>query len=74
MVNFCRPLISQKYEYFIVKEVMDVGELDKVNISAAAGKQGWAELYHTLINITLHQITLNHKIFLNADFRSPHKS
>ena len=49
-------------------------ELNKANLSAAAGKQGRAELYHTRMNSKLHQITLNHKIFLNTNFRSPHKS
>ena len=49
-------------------------DLDEGNISAAAGKQGWAELYHTRINIKLHQITLNHKIFFYTSFCCPHKS
>ena len=31
-----RPLIGQKYEYYIVIEVIEVDELDKGNISAAA--------------------------------------
>ena len=43
-------------------------DLDEGNISAAAGKQGWAELFHTWINIKLYPITLNHKIFWNTSF------
>ena len=38
-VSFSRPLIGQKRECYIVKEVIEVGELDKGNISAALGKQ-----------------------------------
>ena len=34
-----RPLIGRKYECYNVIEVIDVDELDKGNISAAAGKQ-----------------------------------
>ena len=40
-VTFSRPLIGQKWEYYIVKEVIDVDELDEgYLISAAADKQG----------------------------------
>ena len=66
--HISRPLIGQKRECFIVEEVIEVDELDESNISAAAGKQGWAELFHTLINIKLYQITLNYKIFWNTNF------
>ena len=38
-VTFSRPLIGQKSECYIVKEVIKVDELDKGNISAALGKQ-----------------------------------
>ena len=48
-------------------------DLDKDNISAEAGKQGWAELFHTLTKIKLYQITLNYKIFWNTSFCSPLK-
>ena len=34
-----RPLIGRKYECYIVIEVIDVDELDKGNISAAAEKK-----------------------------------
>ena len=40
-VTFSRPLIGQKWECYIVEEVIDVDELDEgYLISAAAGKQG----------------------------------
>ena len=40
-VTFSRPLIGQKWECYIVQEVIDVDELDEgYLISAAAGKQG----------------------------------
>ena len=40
-VPFSRPLIGQKWECFIVEEVIDVDELDKgYLILAATGKQG----------------------------------
>ena len=45
-------------------------ELDEGNIPAAAGKQGWAELFHTRINIKLYQIILQYKIFWNTNFCS----
>ena len=37
-VTFSRPLIGQKRECYIVKEDVDVDELDKSNISAALKK------------------------------------
>ena len=41
LVTFSRPLIGQKWEYYIVEEVIDVDELDEGHlISAATGKQG----------------------------------
>ena len=52
---------------------LEVDELDKGNISAAAGKQGWAELFQTRTNIKLYQITLNYKIFCNTNVCSPNK-
>ena len=40
-VTFSRPLIGQKWEYYIVKEVIYVDELDEgFLISAAADNQG----------------------------------
>ena len=40
-VTFSRPLIGQKWECYIIEEVIDVDELDEgYLISAAAGKQG----------------------------------
>ena len=40
-VPFSRPLISQKWECYVVEEVIDVDELDEgYLISAAADKQG----------------------------------
>ena len=40
-VTFSRPLIGQKWEFYIVKEVIDVDELEEGHlISAAAEKQG----------------------------------
>ena len=49
-------------------------EFNKGNTSAAAGKQGWAELFHTRTDIKLvYQITLNYKIFWNTSFCSPCK-
>ena len=40
-VTFSWPLIGQKWECYIVEEVIDVDELDEgYLISAAAGKQG----------------------------------
>ena len=38
-VTFYKPLIGQKWECYIVEEVIEVDELDKGNISAALGKQ-----------------------------------
>ena len=38
LVTFSRPLIGQKSECCIAKEVIKVDELDKGNISAALGK------------------------------------
>ena len=38
-VKISRPLIGRKYECYIVIEVIDVDELDKGNISAAAEKK-----------------------------------
>ena len=38
-VTFSRPLIGQKKKCYIVKEGIEVDELDKGNISAASGKQ-----------------------------------
>ena len=67
---FSRLLIGKKYECYIV---IEGDELDKGNISAAAGKQGWAELFQTCTNIKLYQITLNYKIFWNTIFCSPVK-
>ena len=43
----------------IVKEVIEVDELNEVNISAAAGKQSWAELFHTRTYIELYKIKLS---------------
>ena len=41
LVTFSRPLIGQKWEYYIVEEVIDVDELDEGHlISAATGKLG----------------------------------
>ena len=41
LVTFPRPLIGQKWECYIVEEVIDVDELDEGHlISAAAKKQG----------------------------------
>ena len=48
-------------------------DLNEGNISASVGKQGWAELFHTRINIKLYQIILQYKIFWNTNFCS-HKS
>ena len=39
LVKFSRPLIGQKRECYIVKEVIEVDELDEGSISAASGKQ-----------------------------------
>ena len=36
---FSRLLVGEKYEYYIVEEVIKVDELDEGNISAAARKQ-----------------------------------
>ena len=41
LVTFPRPLIGQKWECYIVEEVIDVDEIDKgYLISAAAVKKG----------------------------------
>ena len=44
---------GQKKECYTVEEVIELDDLDEDNISAEAGKQGLAELFHTQTNINL---------------------
>ena len=57
-VTFSRPLIGQKWECYIVEEVIDVDELNEGNISASAGNKTnyGVELCHTWNEIKLNLI------------------
>ena len=46
-----------------------MNDLNEDNKTAEAGKQGWAELFHTQTNIKLYQITSNYKTFWNTNMK-----